>query len=142
MAVVGGRSLARLTGATLAAAALSGVPSTVHAVATGRNPLGAARAAGALVPGRRPGVVRGAAAHLSISTFWTVVLALVLPRRGAAAWGALAGLGIAGLDLGIVGRRYPSIAALPTVPQVLDHVAFGAIVGAVLASGSPTTDDR
>jgi hypothetical protein len=48
-------------------------------------------------------------------------------------WGALAGLAVAGLDLGVLGRRWPRIRALPTVPQVGDHVAFGALVGAVLS---------
>ncbi len=46
---------------------------------------------------------------------------------------ALAGLAIAALDLGVVGRRYPRIRALATMPQVLDHVAYGATVGAVLS---------
>ncbi len=42
--------------------------------------------------------------------------------------GAVAGLVIAALDLGVIGRRYPEIRALPRVPQVLDHVAFGVLV--------------
>jgi hypothetical protein len=48
-------------------------------------------------------------------------------------WGALAGLGIAALDLGLIGRRFPRVRALPQLPQVADHVAYGATVGAVLA---------
>jgi hypothetical protein len=48
-------------------------------------------------------------------------------------WGALAGLAIAGLDLGVLGRHWPRIRALPTLPQVADHVAFGALVGAVVS---------
>ena len=43
--------------------------------------------------------------------------------------GALAGLAIAALDLGLVGRRFPRIAALPLLPQLADHAAFGAIAG-------------
>jgi hypothetical protein len=39
---------------------------------------------------------------------------------------------IAAVDLKIAGRRYPAIQELPQVPQWLDHVAFGAIVGAML----------
>jgi len=59
--------------------------------------------------------------------------------------GRLGGLGIAALDLGIAQRRFPAIAALPRAPQVADHVAFGAIVGAVLgraggARRSPLSD--
>jgi hypothetical protein len=118
--------------ATATAALLSGVPSTVHALATGADPLAATRAAGTVLPGGRPGLVRGALSHVGISAFWGGVLAGVLPRRRTALWGAVAGLGIAGLDLGLIGRRFPAIRALPAIPQVADHVAFGAIVGALL----------
>jgi hypothetical protein len=111
---------------------LSGAPSTIHALATGGDPLGAARAAGTLLPGRRTGIVRGLLAHAAVSAFWGAALAAVLPRRRPAAWGAVAGLAIAGLDLGLVARWFPAIRALPPVPQVADHVAFGAIVGALL----------
>jgi hypothetical protein len=52
--------------------------------------------------------------------------------RGAGA-GALAGLGIAGLDLGLLGRRFPHVRALPLAPQLADHLAFGAIAGVLLA---------
>jgi hypothetical protein len=45
----------------------------------------------------------------------------------------LAGLGIAALDLGIVGRRFPRIRALPLLPQVADHLAFALSAAAVLA---------
>jgi len=65
---------------------------------------------------------------------WTTLLAAVLPFRRTAAAGALAGLGIAVLDLGVAQRRFPAIAALPRMPQVLDHIAFGALVGVVLAA--------
>ena len=69
-----------------------------------------------------------------MSVAWTTLLTAVLPRRRTAAAGALAGLGIAVLDLGVAQRRFPAIAALPRVPQVLDHIAFGALVGVVLAT--------
>jgi hypothetical protein len=46
--------------------------------------------------------------------------------------GAVAGLVIAAVDLGLLARWYPAIMALPQGPQVLDHVAFGAIVGGLL----------
>ena len=45
--------------------------------------------------------------------------------------GTLAALGIAALDLG-VGRRIPRVRALPLLPQIADHVAYGATVGYVL----------
>jgi hypothetical protein len=119
------------------AGVLSGIPSTVHAVATGRSPVESVQAAGTLVvaddapPSARAGA--GVVAHGAISLGWGIVLAAVLPRRRTVAWGALAGLVIAGLDLGVLGRRRPPIRALPLLPQVADHVAFGALVGAVVS---------
>jgi hypothetical protein len=115
-----------------AAAALSGLPSTVHALATGRDVLAATRAAGTLVPGRRDALT-GAAVHVAVSAAWVVVLAGVDRRRKLGVLGgAVAGAAIAALDLEIVGRRYPAVRELPRVPQWLDHVAFGAIVGGLL----------
>jgi hypothetical protein len=119
------------------AAVLSGAPSTMHALARGRSPFDALQAAGTLVIAEdAPPCARaaaGVAAHSAISLGWGVVLAAVLPRRRTVVWGVLAGLAIAGLDLGVLGRRWPRIRALPTAPQVADHVAFGALVGAVVS---------
>ena len=116
--------------AAVVAGGLSGGPSTLHALATGRSPLAAARAAGELLG--RPSLVRGAVAHAGITFGWTTVLVRVLPRRHAVRWGAVAGLGIAALDLTIAQQRYPAITALPRWPQYADHLAFGALVGAVV----------
>jgi hypothetical protein len=74
----------------------------------------------------------GLAAHVVISLGWAQVLARVLPRRHPVLAGAMAGVGIAALDLGLVGRRFPAIRRLRTAPQVLDHIAYGATLGAVL----------
>jgi hypothetical protein len=119
------------------AGALSGVPSTVHALATGRSPFDALQAAGTLLlADDAPSSAQAAAgvvAHGAISLGWGVVLTAVLPRRRTVVWGALAGLVIAGLDLGVLGRRWPRIRALPTLPQVADHITFGALVGAVIS---------
>ena len=119
------------------AAVLSGAPSTVHALATGRSPLDAVQAAGTLLlpDDAAPSALAaaGVVAHSAISLGWGVVLAAVLPRRRTVVWGALAGLAIAALDLGVLARRWPRIRALPTAPQVADHVAFGALVGAVVS---------
>jgi hypothetical protein len=116
------------------AAVLSGAPSTVYALATGRDPLEATLAAGTLVlPGetrRLPLLAAAVPVHLGLSLGWAVVLDRA-GVRGARS-GALAGLAIAGLDLGVVGRRFPRIRSLPLLPQVADHVAYGAIVGALL----------
>ncbi len=120
------------------AAVLSGAPSTVHAVVTGASVLEAPLAAGTLVLPceRRPLALLLAAvpAHIAISLGWGVVLGLALPSRRTVLAGAVAGLAIALLDLGVLARRYPRIRALPTWPQVADHLAYGAVVGAVVAA--------
>lgn len=108
------------------AAALSGIPSTLVTVAEGEDVLASTRAVGGSVPA-------GAAVHVAISLGWGVVLERVLPRRRPAAWGAVAGLGIAAVDLGVIGRRLPKVRALPMGRQLLDHLAYGAVVGAVLS---------
>ena len=120
-----------LVPAALVAGLLSGVPSTIHALVT-RRPLRVTVAAAGELLGR-PSVVRGLAAHTIVTIGWTSVLLAVLPRTATAAWGAAAGAVIGVADLAIADRRFPAIAALPRLPQLADHVAFGAMVGAVVA---------
>ena len=126
---------AALAGAV--AGVLSGAPSTSHALLTGADPFEASLAAGTLLlpRERRPSRLLPAAlaAHAGLSFGWAVVLAAVLPRRRPLRWAVLAGVAIAALDLGVVGRRYPRIRALPLAPQVLDHIAYAATVGWVLS---------
>lgn len=117
--------------AATVAGTVSGAPSTVHAVLTGRSPLAAARAAGALLG--KPSLVRGAIAHVAITVWWVSVLAAVLPRGRELPGAVVAAVGIHGLDLGVIGRRIGPIAELPQLPQLLDHLAFGAATGATLA---------
>jgi len=124
-----------LTAGAVAAVA-SGAPSTLWALAAGRDPLEATLAAGSmLVPGEnRRGRLAAAAVpvHLALSLSWAVVLAGCLPRRTKVAGGAAAGLAIAALDLGLVARRFPRVRALPLLPQLADHAIYGATVAAVL----------
>jgi len=119
------------------AAAVSGLPSTVWALGTGRDPLEATLAAGAIVLPEETQRARllGAAVsvHVAVSFGWALVLARMLPRGREVALGALAGLGIAAFDLGVVGRRFPRFRALALVPQLADHALYGATVGYVLA---------
>ena len=123
--------------AGLVAAVLSGAPSTVHALATRQDPLEASRAAGALLLPHETRTTRLLAAavpvHLALSLGWATVLAAALPRRRTTAWGALAGLGIAALDLNMPGERTARVRRLPVKPQVADHLAFGIVAGAVVA---------
>jgi hypothetical protein len=127
------RSGPRLVRAWLVASAFSGVPSTVHALLTGGDVLGSTRAAASVLGGT--GVIRGALAHLGVSAFWTVVLTAVDRRWPLdARTGAVAGAVIAVVDLEVVGRRFPAVRDLHRAAQWADHVAFGALVGAVLRS--------
>jgi hypothetical protein len=121
---------AGLAGAVVVAAVLSGVPSSLHALATRRSLLASTRAAGTLLGGST--VPRGAAAHVLLSTGWTTVIATVLPRRRPIAGGALLGAGIGALDLTLARRWFPAIARLPMWPQLADHVAFGALAAAAI----------
>ena len=116
--------------------ALSGIPSTVHALATGGSVLEGARAAGTiLLPRERrtlPLLASATIAHAALSFGWAAVLAALVPRRRPVASSIAGGLAIAALDLGVIGRCIPAIAALRTAPQVADHVAYGAAVGLAL----------
>lgn len=123
--------------AGVAAAIVSAFPSTVVAVASGGDPLEATLAAGSIVLPRETSARRLAAAavplHLALSVGWAAVLQGLLPRRGTVAAGAAAGLAIAALDLGVIGRHSPRIRALPLLPQLADHAVFGATAAWVLA---------
>ncbi|TQM78269.1 hypothetical protein FHX81_0531 [Saccharothrix saharensis] len=124
--------------AWLVASALGGAPSTVHALWTGGDVLRSTRAAASLLGGT--GVIRGAVSHLGVSAFWTAVLGAVDRRwRLDARTGAVAGAVIAAVDLEVLGRRFPAVRGLHRAAQWADHVAFGALVGAVLRS---TVDER
>lgn len=129
----------RIVRAALVASVVSGVPSTAHALLTGRDPLAATQAAGAMVaPGasRATQIAAAAPVHLALSFGWTVALARVVPAHRSpaarAAVGMLAGAAIAALDLGVIGRRIEPIRALALAPQVADHLAFGAAAALVL----------
>jgi len=126
------------------AGVLSGLPSTVHALATGRDPLAAARAAGNLLlpSDASPSALlaAGGVAHVVLSLGWGTVLAVAVRRTSLppVPLGVAAGAAIAAVDLGLVarsrvGRRWTLIHDLPLAPQAADHLAFGAIAGAVLA---------
>jgi hypothetical protein len=111
------------------AAVVSGAPSTLHALATGRDPLAATVAAGSILLPHETSRARLVAAavpvHLVLSLGWTLLLDRAGVRTARA--GALAGLAVAALDLGVAGRRFPRVRALPLVPQLADHALFGAV---------------
>lgn len=120
------------------AALLSGVPSTLISLRRHRavrpvitDQLAATRAAGTLLPPGRPGLVRGAVAHLGVSLLCGEPLARTLPTRNSELAGAGAGLAIGVVNLVVIGRRFPQIRALPLAPQLADNVAFGLIFALV-----------
>ena len=129
--------MSRGLAAGLVAGAVSGVPSTLAALARGRDPLEATLAAGSILLPREPRrgrlVVAAAPVHLGVSLFWGVVLERVLPVRHRVVAGAAAGLAIAALDLGVLARPFPRVRALPLAPQLADHIAYGATAGFLLA---------
>jgi hypothetical protein len=124
--------------AGMIAAVVSGVPSTAYAFATGGDPLEATLAAGSLVlpQKQRPSrlLPAGLVVHVALSLGWAVPICVFVPSRRPVGFGLLAGLGIAALDLGIIGRHTPRIRALSQGPQVADHLAYGLAV-ATVASG-------
>jgi hypothetical protein len=133
---VGPRTVSDAFVAGAVAAVVSGVPSSIWSLATRRSVTEGALAAGSLLLPReqRPAVLVAAAVpvHGALSLGWAFVMTAILPSRRTVAWATLAGLGIAALDLGVIGRRLPRIRALPQPPQIADHLAYGAVVGVVL----------
>ena len=122
------------------AAAFSGLPSGTLALLRGDDLLASTEAVGSVVlpptTSRRSRIMVGGILHLVISLAWARAIALGLGRRSGTRddpiqvmAGALCGLGIAVLDLAVVGRRLPPIRALPLGPQVADHLAYGGLVG-------------
>jgi hypothetical protein len=119
------------------AALLSGAPSTLHALATGRDPLEATVAAGSILLPRETRRTRLLAAavpvHLALSLGWAVALDCAGVRG--ARRGALAGLAIGAVDLSVAAHVFPRIRRLPLLPQLADHAAYGAVAGHVLRAG-------
>lgn len=122
--------------AAVVAGVVSGVPSTLHALVTGRDPLAATLAAGALVLPRErrplPLVVVAVPVHFAISLWWAFLLSRVLRGRASVVRGALGGVVIAAVDLRLPGRRFAPVRRLALGPQVADHVVFGAVVGGMV----------
>jgi hypothetical protein len=133
------RDRRRIIEATAVAAMFGGAPSTLDALRRQRDIRGAVvcardatRAIGTLLPPGRPSLVRGAAIHVGISVLCGEALARTLPERRSALWGAAAGLALGVVNVGMIGQRFPAIAALPLVPQLADNVAFGALFALVV----------
>ena len=92
----------------------------------------ATSAVGTLLPPGRPGFIRGAVIHFGISVACGEALAHALPETHSVRWGAAAGLAIGVVNVGVIGRRFPAIRALPLIPQLADNLAFGAVFALVV----------
>ncbi len=119
------------------AGVLSGIPSTTWVFATGGDLLEAGRAAGNLLLPATSGagalLAMGGLAHAVVTAFWSIVLSAALPKRQILLWGAVFALGIAALDLGVIGQFFPLIKELAVGPQIADHLAFGIVAAGVIA---------
>jgi hypothetical protein len=123
--------------AWLAATLLSGIPSALHAFATGGDVLEATRAAAAMLPLSGKLFVDAALVHGSVSLFWAAILWVALPRRRVALWAIAAAALIGILDLRIIAPRlFPEVAALEFWPQMADHLMWGLCFGLVLQKRS------
>lgn len=86
----------------------------------------------AVAPPGRPGLVRGVAIHAVISVLAGELLGFVLPRERSVLWGAVGGLLLGVVNLGVIAPRfYPVIAELELAPQIADNIAFGVAFAAV-----------
>jgi len=125
--------------AWLVATLLSGLPSTVHALLTGGDPLEATRAAGSMLVAATAAtpvlVVAAIIVHCVVSLAWTVVFVLLLPNRHVLPWALMGCSLVAWLDLQLIAPwLFPSVAALAFWPQMADHLMWGACLGGTLAA--------
>ena len=130
-----------LLAAGTAATLVSGIPSTVYAWLSGGDPLEASRAAGAmLIPAGSPLtqlLVAAAIVHVAVSFFWAAILVAVLPRTHILVSATAAAALIGFIDLRLIAPPlFPEVAALAFVPQMADHLMWGASLGWVLARRS------
>ena len=129
-------ALADALPAGAAGALFSAVPSTTLTLLRGESLLDGATAAGSiLLPRERrtpPLLAAAVPVHLALSFGWAAVLSAALPRRATVPAAVAGALGIAALDLELIGRAFPRIRALPQGRQWADHVAYGLAVGAVV----------
>ena len=128
------RTKRELLNAWLLATLLSGIPSTLYALATGGDPAAATRAAGAMLLPSQTGygqlLVAAALVHGLVSLFWAVLLWIALPERHTTLWALAASVAIAFVDLRLVAPAFfPEVAALAFGPQLADHLMWGACVG-------------
>ena len=119
------------------AGVVSGIPSTVYLLLTGGDLFASVNALVAMVTtDELPMLYRisiAAAVHFAVSFWWASVLVVLMPRRAPIVGALIASALIAFLDLKLIAPRFfAEAAALAFIPQIADHLAWGAAVGAVL----------
>ncbi|MDB5811943.1 MAG: hypothetical protein JWN94_4065 [Betaproteobacteria bacterium] len=115
----------------------SGVPSTLFFIITGVDLWPPIQAVGEMVlpSSSEPSQIFIAAAlvHGTVSVFWTLVVARILPVKHAPAYAIAASALIAVIDLRVIAPVFfPAVAALSFWPQVADHLAWGLLLGVTL----------
>ena len=125
---------------------VSGIPSTVYLLVTGGDLLASVNALVAMVAASELPVLNrlaiAAAVHFTVSFFWASVLVAIIPRRAPVIGALVASAIITFLDLEVIAPRYfAEAAALAFIPQLADHLAWGATVGAVLRMRRPSFVD-
>ena len=116
---------------------VGGIPSTVYLLVTGGDVLESLNAVVAMVSANDLPILQriavAAAVHFAVSLLWALVLVVLIPRRTAVVGALVASFLIAFLDLKVIAPLYfAEVAALAFIPQLADHLAWGATVGAVL----------
>lgn len=129
------------------AGVVSGIPSTVYLLLTEGDLFASLNALVAMVTSSELPVLSricvAAAVHLAVSVFWASVLVLLMPRRAPMIGALIASAVIAFVDLKLIAPSFfAEAAALAFIPQLADHLAWGATVGAVLRMRSGTPDPR
>ncbi|MBW2279781.1 MAG: hypothetical protein JRG76_07165 [Deltaproteobacteria bacterium] len=116
---------------------VSGVPSTVYLLVTGGDLFASLDALVAMVTSRDLAmpyhVAVAAGVHFAVSFGWAAVLVALVPRRAPVLGALAASVLIALVDLELIAPYFfAEVAALPFLPQLADHLAWGAVVGVVL----------
>ena len=116
---------------------LGGIPSTVYLLVTGGDVFVSVNALVAMIAANELPVLHrvavAAGIHFALSLFWASVLVALIPRRAPVLGALVASVLITFLDLKVIAPRYfAEVAALTFIPQLADHLAWGAVVGAVL----------
>ena len=119
------------------ATALSGIPSTLYSAATGADIAEPTRAAGAMLVAANSSdlqlLTAAAVVHIAVSFFWSGILILILPRTSITSACVLAASLIGVLDLRVIAPHFfPEVARLPFLPQMADHLMWGACLGLML----------